>query len=189
MEISCMIDIIGCVQSLASEHMDLLPLLQSLLHDTVREKRDSAAKLYGMLCATMNTAEFGKEMESIITQSKSANMSEENKHGLILAFSNACERRIQISKKDCVKTIDSDTYASAINVLLYHLLSSKQMIIEAACTGISLLSCCSKLPIPVGNEIGNLKDTNIKEIGDKATLVKKFFTLMYDTSLKNTSKF
>lgn len=184
-----MIDILGCVQSMATEHMDLLPLLQSLLHDTSREKRDLAAKLYGMLCTTMKAFEFEKEIQSMITQSKSANISDENKHGLILAFSNACERRIQISKRDSSKLIESNTYTIAVNALLQHVMSSKPMIIEAACVGISLMSRCSELPMPNGSEIGNFKDTDFKEINDKAILVRKLFILMYDSSLKSTSEY
>lgn len=175
-ELTCLYDLVnGIPEFVAKENKDLLQTLGSSLKEISEPTRALIAKVYGVLLA-YNSDE--KELESQVKELLAlTNKSLENRHGSILAASNAIHRKLTLTQELQNWQIFKDLVS-----LLSSLLNDQQSLLQSASIrSISLIGSSSKLPLPEDESIveeSSKMETDQKESVTKFSLLKTLFDLL-----------
>ncbi|XP_055629040.1 proteasome-associated protein ECM29 homolog [Toxorhynchites rutilus septentrionalis] len=176
-ELTCLYDLVnGIPEFIAKENKDLLETLGSSLKEISEPSRALIAKVYGVLLA-YNSDE--KELEGQVKELLAlTNKSLENRHGSILAASNAVHRKLTLTQ-------DLQNWPVFKNLvsLLISLLNDQQSLLQSASIqSISLIGSSSKLPLSdedeAPDEDASKMETDQKESVTKHSLLKKLIELL-----------
>ncbi|XP_058829138.1 proteasome-associated protein ECM29 homolog [Topomyia yanbarensis] len=174
-ELTCLFDLVNSIpEVLAKENKDLLHTLGSSLKEISEPTRALIAKVYGVLLA------YNSDEQELETQIKEllalTNKSLENRHGSILAASNAIHRKLILTPE----LQNWQIFKDLVSLLISLLNDQQSMLQSASIKSLSLIGSTSKLPLsseptPEGTE---KMETNQGDVNTKATLLKALMTLL-----------
>lgn len=150
--ISCMIELIGCIENLRENLLQHLQWLKDQLSSTKDLIREHISTLYALVINNdkINNENFNCEIEYLIKQFTNTQL--EQQHGAILALGKCYEFKLMNDKKSVV---GQDLLKNSLQDLIVILKHSNPMLVGAACDSIGFISHCTSLPLEDGEKIQN----------------------------------
>ncbi|XP_062561882.1 proteasome-associated protein ECM29 homolog [Armigeres subalbatus] len=170
-ELTCLYDLVnGVPEVLGSENKDLLPTLSSSLKEISEPTRALIAKVYGILLAyNSDEPELESQIKDLLALT---NKSLENRHGSVLAASNAIHRKLLLTPD----LQNWQVYKDLVSLLITLLNDQQSLLQSASIKSLSLIGSTSKLPLaptPPADKMDSDADTPTK-----TSLFKSLMTLL-----------
>nr|XP_019552043.2 proteasome-associated protein ECM29 homolog [Aedes albopictus] len=171
-ELTCLYDLVnGIPEVLAAENKDLLATLSASLKEISEPTRALIAKVYGVLLAyNSDEPELEKQVKDLLAL---ANKSLENRHGSILAASNAIHRKLLLTPA----LQNWQVYKDLVSLLISLLNDQQSLLQSASIKSLSLIGSTSQLPLPATPPSENQMDSDSSS-PTKSSLFESLMTLL-----------
>ncbi|XP_029040341.2 proteasome adapter and scaffold protein ECM29 isoform X1 [Osmia bicornis bicornis] len=150
--------------------------LRNLLTSTKPEVRQLAAKVYGVVTATLPINEFGTQISEIMAITNKKNL--EPQHGGLLALTYMMERRLLILRRNTNESFNWDLYVNVVKMICNFLHNSTIPLMDAAIQSIGILGKTHGLPLPDDGE----------EEPNKKAIVETLFSTVTNAKLNTKIK-
>ncbi len=171
LEAKAMLQVIGCCHKMfARQYSKKLTWIKNLLTDSKEDVRDSAAHVFGLVCAELGEEEFDRAVSAVSKGFKERAL--ELQHGIIMSLAYSFGRRILLTKEGGKDAVQSGSYAAAVDLVYSQLGSQHPMGVGSACAGIAELGRCGPLPLQDGEESEEMEDVGKSKLAVVKELLK-----------------